>query len=239
MKVQAEVAGRSAVSLSGNAVVPDAINGWLMGDWLSLPIRAGPADVRVVSCSLHPIGGLALDLVGNPCLSAGQTRSIAMRVRQATPINFETINCLVRLQVEEDGKRHSLSWIIPIFHRNSQLPGGRCRITFASPSSPLSGSPASVSYATIITHRPISDAESNLSLPPVILALHGAGVDAGNAEWMSVIPEREGGWAVLPTGRNEWGEDWHGGSMADAWAARDVLPVLAAKLGYLVSEKTL
>jgi len=73
----------------------------------------------------------------------------------------------------------------------------------------------------------------------VILALHGAGLDIENPLWIGGMPSRPGGWAVLPTRKNEWGEDWHGGSMADAWAARDALPGLIQRLGVTVSGETL
>jgi hypothetical protein len=76
--------------------------------------------------------------------------------------------------------------------------------------------------------------------PPVLLALHGAGVDVRNTFWADAIPDRPGGWAVLPQGKTEWGEDWHGGSMDDAWAGRDALSVLVqSKLGMKLSNETM
>lgn len=73
---------------------------------------------------------------------------------------------------------------------------------------------------------------------PVILALHGAGVDVKDSEWGERMPEVPGAWAVLPIGKNEWGEDWHGGSMEDAWAARAAAAVLLRKIDITLSDET-
>jgi pimeloyl-ACP methyl ester carboxylesterase len=72
-----------------------------------------------------------------------------------------------------------------------------------------------------------------------MLALHGAGVDVSTPFWAVAMPKVEGMWAVLPTGKNEWGEDWHGGSMDDAWAARDALPIVLTKIGVEISDQTI
>ncbi|KAI8334605.1 hypothetical protein BC941DRAFT_472538 [Chlamydoabsidia padenii] len=59
---------------------------------------------------------------------------------------------------------------------------------------------------------------------PVILALHGAGVDIGkDSFWTSSIDAQESVWIVFATGRTPWGMDWHGPSMKNAFCALDGL----------------
>ncbi|KAF7725436.1 hypothetical protein EC973_009610 [Apophysomyces ossiformis] len=52
---------------------------------------------------------------------------------------------------------------------------------------------------------------------PIILALHGAGVEASEFFWTSSIKQQEYVWIVFPTGRTPWGYDWHGPSMKNAF----------------------
>ncbi|KAI8071088.1 hypothetical protein BC940DRAFT_295251 [Gongronella butleri] len=58
---------------------------------------------------------------------------------------------------------------------------------------------------------------------PILLALHGAGVDAGSNFWTAAIAQQEQSWIVFPTGRTPWGYDWHGASMKNAFKAIDGL----------------
>ena len=102
---------------------------------------------------------------------------------------------------------------------------------------PESDYPAQVSHAMIVP--PLQSNLEHVSLPPVILATHGAGVDAESSFWTDSMPIRADGWAVLPTGKTEWGEDWHGGSMDDAWAARHALDRIVGMLGIKISDQTL
>jgi hypothetical protein len=108
---------------------------------------------------------------------------------------------------------------LPIVH----LDNPRCthfRYTFvaAEDDGLLQHTPALVSHAVAIP--PLCH---SIEPQATILALHGAGVDATLQVWIESIPRRRHGWAILPTGRTSWGEDWHGGSMDNAWAARFAL----------------
>ncbi|KAH9817177.1 hypothetical protein DFH28DRAFT_1081408 [Melampsora americana] len=48
---------------------------------------------------------------------------------------------------------------------------------------------------------------------PLLVALHGAGVEASDQFWISSIVQRTTEWIVFPTGRTSWGWDWHGPSL--------------------------
>lgn len=239
MKVQAEVDERIARPIRGLTVVPDVMDGWFMGDWLSLELRAGVDDAEVLSILDTAIEGFEVS-ISPAVLRAGQLRSIAVRIDQTAPIDPAINKIELTMSVQYGRWPRDLHWQVNVRQRfSTDKATVPCTMTFASPSAPKSGPPASISYATLILPNSINSAREDLTLPPVILALHGAGVDASSVFWSDAIPKRITGWAVLPTGRTEWGEDWHGGSMSDAWAARDALPAIAERMGCRVSSDTL
>lgn len=63
---------------------------------------------------------------------------------------------------------------------------------------------------------------------PVVLALHGAGVEASNPFWTESYQQRENAWVLYPTGRTSWGFDWHGPSHRNVEYALDALHVFAS-----------
>ncbi|ORZ23581.1 hypothetical protein BCR42DRAFT_405061 [Absidia repens] len=77
-----------------------------------------------------------------------------------------------------------------------------------------------VQYAKAKRPRTL-DANEN---KPIILALHGAGVDVmKDSFWTNSIDTQESVWVVFPTGRTPWGMDWHGPSMKNAFCSLDGL----------------
>jgi len=58
---------------------------------------------------------------------------------------------------------------------------------------------------------------------PVILALHGAGVDAASPFWIGAFNVQQTKWILFPTGRRPWGYDWHGPSMLNAFKSLEFL----------------
>ncbi|KAI8619925.1 hypothetical protein BC830DRAFT_1101631 [Chytriomyces sp. MP71] len=58
---------------------------------------------------------------------------------------------------------------------------------------------------------------------PVILALHGAGVEASNPFWTEAYKRQDYAWVLFPTGRTPWGFDWHGPSNLNVEAALHTL----------------
>lgn len=231
--------------LYGGGVVPDVVDGWLMGEWMSVGVRASAgleADARVSLAGKIDQGALELELElegGDTRLVPGQTRPLAIRVKQLGQLGRDVKWLRIPLRVRSGRKIVEKTWTIPLRHHDP-VNLSAFKITFASPTLspalPTGTSPALVSYAMVVPPPSLTYAGVR---PHVILATHGAGVDASSPFWTAAIPVRPGGWAVCPTGRNEWGEDWHGGSMADAWSARDALPWVAERLGCEVSDQTL
>ncbi len=57
----------------------------------------------------------------------------------------------------------------------------------------------------------------------VILALHGAGVDAGSPFWVGAFNVQQDKWILYPTGRRPWGYDWHGPSVLNVFKSLEIL----------------
>jgi hypothetical protein len=231
--------------VEGLRVVPDIFEGQLMGDWISVPIRLGARAeevVKVVDVDLEGKMGelVQVKLVGGPIdIYPGQIRPIPIRLHQSSDVQAHDGSSLqITFHLEYLGRRHLLHWTYDLKHIPSN-PSTPFTITFASPldSSSEGHEPSLISYAAVVP--PNMSLSPNDSEPPVLLGLHGAGVDVENPFWAKAIPAVPGMWAVLPTGKNEWGEDWHGGSMGDVWAARAALSGLLGRVGQKTSDQTL
>ncbi|KAJ3335015.1 hypothetical protein HDU93_006801 [Gonapodya sp. JEL0774] len=82
----------------------------------------------------------------------------------------------------------------------------------------------SIHYAAV---RPPTSPESCASQGcPVLLSLHGAGVDSASWAWTSSYRSQPRAWVVLPTGRRKYGFDWEGVGYGNAWAAVEALKTL-------------
>ncbi|KAJ3283781.1 hypothetical protein HDU79_008768 [Rhizoclosmatium sp. JEL0117] len=73
---------------------------------------------------------------------------------------------------------------------------------------------------------------------PVILALHGAGVEAESPFWTEAYKRQDYAWILFPTGRTPWGFDWHGPSFLNVESALHALshlhgvpPLIAETIG--------
>jgi hypothetical protein len=228
----------SAVVLEhGVDVVPDVREGYLLGQWLSVGIRVPPGsgggkgfvDVALLG------GAPGVQVSGFGRVHAGQKRALPLKIAQTAPLPDSQE--VLYLTLTTGNQKVDIQ--LPL--RRSKAAAS---FTFASPEG--ADPPALVSRATLIppsdspdvTPDTTSVTDKEKELPPVLLALHGAGVDAAADFWIDAIPRIPRTWAILPTGRNEWAEDWHGGSAADVWAARNALPTVLAPLGLEVSAET-
>ncbi|KAJ3120897.1 hypothetical protein HK098_004132 [Nowakowskiella sp. JEL0407] len=61
---------------------------------------------------------------------------------------------------------------------------------------------------------------------PIILALHGSGVEADSDFWLEAYNRHDQAWILYPTGRTTWGFDWHGPSYMNIQEALDALSEL-------------
>lgn len=237
--------------VSGLRVVPDVVDRRTMGDWISVPLRIkdgleGPVVLNGAEGLVQGCGGdPAVKLVEPGIkLHPGQTRPIAFWIIQIPEMDDYSDDghlpsIQVKFDLEHKGHRFQLVWRHQ-FKQHEMFKRKPFLMTFSSPSgidwndrSP----PALVSSAVLVPPRERAVDYGNV--PPVILGLHGAGVDVESTFWQSAFPDYPGLWAILPTGKNEWGEDWHGGSMTDAWAARSVALEVGVRVGIGLQDTTL
>ncbi|KAL7421865.1 hypothetical protein Q5752_003636 [Cryptotrichosporon argae] len=226
LEVRAEVDGGPPVSIQAGAVGPDAVDGRIMGEWIGVPVRAlVPATVDIV-----PGGDVVEVLPGHTVsLAPAQVRVIAVRINQRRRVEPGKA-ITIKLAVSLASGAHTDALVFVYTPKHVELERAEpFQITFASPPQPLSdaSSPASVARATVV---PPSPGAASTRPRPVLLALHGAGVDPAAAAWTAALPTAHT-WAVLANGKNEWGEDWHGASMAESWAAREAFDRVVSALG--------
>lgn len=217
-------AGAPTTLLPGLGVFPDAVDGWLAGGWASVPVRAG-AKPLVLDFDAEVAPGLRLATVKAVHVEPYQTRPVALQIKQAKPLPADVKQLKLALG--------SFPWAIDVTHV-SIADTKSFRLTFASPAPEPRQPPALVSLAVVAPPSKPYDPPTF----PVFLALHGAGVFNEEPGWIGEMPSVPLSWVILPSGRNEWGEDWHGGSMADVWAARDALAPALAPIGVTVSDET-
>lgn len=241
LEIEADRGERIEV-VRGLNIVPDAVDHRLMGRYIGIALRVPAGSIAVtIDTITDERGVLAVEVVEPTRISPGQTRVVAAKVdsRQRLPTSVSHLRLAISFSNPSRSEKWTLVHSLPLRHfTRLERP---FRMTFASPATLDEGQPAQIGYAMVIP--PLRSHLQNHSVDartiPVILSLHGAGVDVESDECVNAIPSI-GGWAVLPTGKNEWGEDWHGASMADAWAARDALHDVVAELrSSSVSDKTM
>ncbi|KAL1923835.1 uncharacterized protein VTP21DRAFT_8815 [Calcarisporiella thermophila] len=61
--------------------------------------------------------------------------------------------------------------------------------------------------------------QPSVSTSPILVALHGAGVEASMPFWTSAYRQQKNMWVLQPTGRTPWGFDWGGASRVNVLRA--------------------
>jgi predicted esterase len=220
-------------------VVPDIVDGWAMGDWLSLDIGAGcDSGVTTVTDVTQPKDTLVhLRLLQPVVIQSNQGRVVPLKLEQRGPLHHSVTQLTVTLAIKRENVQDTAKVDIQLPVRHIKIgDGSPFHFTFASPAPVGDHVPALVSGCTMLP--PSSKGDKQQQLPPVLLALHGAGVDYRSEGWIEAMPRIPGMWAILPSGRNEWGGDWHGGSLLDVWAVRDALNPVLQRAGIEVSRET-
>ena len=238
MKIQVQRDDGNVQLLDGLSQVPNVVEGWLMGSWIAVAVRVSATGHDIEVQGIGATAGLMLESRGVTRIAAGQTRMVAMRISQSQPLKHDQTSVRVDLSHKdiETGQEAKLEWDVPMDRKDRDEV---FRITFASPLEPAHGPPTLVSYAMIVP--PVLDERTDSATYdlPVTLLLHGAAVWPENDLFTANVPKNQA-WTVCPMGRTEWGEDWRGGSMADAWAARQTFGLLMQdKIEVKVSDQTL
>lgn len=190
----------------------------LASPWASIVLRNdGEQDVYIV----------AVDATHNACIAELVSKEdIRIVPGQSRPVAFK-IGCArldwrIRLDVKYRGAgKHQLEILTVKADPVHRAPGQAHKVTFLHPA-------GAVSYAMV---RPPSSKAVDLhrkdNALPIMLGLHGAGVEA---EWDDVrnslepLPDLPA-WVVFPTGGTPWsGDDWHTWGLADVEAAIAMIP---------------
>jgi pimeloyl-ACP methyl ester carboxylesterase len=155
---------------------------------------------------------------------AGQTRPVAINITLPSQnisaigydITYRAINStkLSTLQVSQDLSHVSM-------YKSHKL-------TFLHPG-------GVVSYAMIRPPAKNATCRSGQTKLPVLLSLHGAGVEADNPSATGVLDPVSDlcAWVLFPTGVTAWsGDDWHNWGFQDVEAAIEAIPAWIEKVGW-------
>ncbi|GAO46412.1 alpha/beta-hydrolase [Saitoella complicata NRRL Y-17804] len=208
------VAGGVVVEERG-IVTPDVVEGRSAGEWVSVGVRnEGEEWVDVVDAHIQdahePIGITFEDV--SVSLAPGQIRPIKFRVRAVGAFELQELPINITVHHRTTGLASYLVHSVPLTVRPSVH--SPHKFTYLHPSN-------IVSYSIL---RPPSlqvQQTSNCSILPVVVSLHGAGVEASSPMWTQAyddLPDLPG-WLVMPAGVTSWGDDWHRWSFGDAEAA--------------------
>jgi len=135
-------------------------------------------------------------------LAAGQSRPLKVRITDF-PTNTTNIPLLIQYRVEGGGsgiEHISTSLAFPVT-KSIYSPH---IFTYLHPS-------GIVSYATLHPPSPNATCHSPQTDPPILLSLHGAGVDVHSGPAQDVYAKLPGlcAWLLLPQGVTLWsGDDW-------------------------------
>lgn len=147
-------------------------------------------------------------------IGPGQSRPIALRLE---PVGYHVIpNFNLTCKLELTASNDSVQYLSVPVHLSSKSKREPLKITFPHPS-------GVVSYAIM---RPPQPTNSTRSLP-VLLNLHGAGVEADSQQARHQLDGAGeiDAWILFPTGMTPWaGDDWHTWGTADVKAAIEAIP---------------
>ncbi|CAO2648622.1 Nn.00g078890.m01.CDS01 [Neocucurbitaria sp. VM-36] len=209
-------------------LMPDVVDGRLATKVASVFLRNSGAD-SIEIISVQPSNASDVSSSGynssiNVIVSAGQTRPISFNISLpahnvssvAYNITYKTIN----------GTQHSTLQVSQsLNHVSSYQPH---KITFFHPG-------GMVSYAMLRPPAKNATCHSDQKSLPVLLALHGAGLEADNPMVTGALDPVSDlcAWVLFPTGVTPWsGDDWHNWGFADVEAAVNAIPTWIENVGW-------
>ncbi|CAK4032670.1 hypothetical protein DOTSEDRAFT_69726 [Lecanosticta acicola] len=212
-------------------VVHPPRSGVLISDYIGTDqdaILASPhASVILRNDGMHDITVHAVDVNHNQCFSKLTSDGVSLVPGQSRPVGFR-IECVsppppyptVELRYTVDGSDgiQSLALAAEPELRTIQEPH---KVTFLNAA-------GGTSYAMLRppSRKALRTVEHDKPLP-VILVLHGAGVEAESESMrhtLDALPD-VAAWTLFPTGGTSWsGDDWHAWGFADVEAAVAMIP---------------
>ncbi|KIW57973.1 hypothetical protein PV05_02527 [Exophiala xenobiotica] len=230
--LRAEVAAEPIEVVHDSILLPDVVRDQFVTRYASVVVRSQANSWINISGIFVNFSGKQLAVMDRWVLLApGQSRPLKMEFdfpRVLTKTITFTLNYALAGQ-----RLHSIAFEAQLSHTD---PSSLQKMTFLHTS-------GAVSYATLRPPPMGLSIERNM---PVLLNLHGAGVDADGdlARHMFDDTPELPAWILTPTGMTPWsGDDWHTWGFADAQAAVSAIPNWINSTGWegpgLYSDKTL
>ncbi|KAH9946364.1 uncharacterized protein BXZ73DRAFT_37690 [Epithele typhae] len=197
-------------------VACDFVGGWAFGEALGIGLQSKHGwwtvvDVVSTDAISEVCCVILLSLSEQMQIAPTQTRIVPLQISQTGPLSLDHLDFSLKLK-SKDGKDAVVAVTIPI----------RQYEAWTLPAVRTGGIKASYLYASSMPTAFLvaPPEEPNVDGPqPPILALHGAGLDVFEWDfWIKALPRERHGWVIAPTGRTEWGLDWHGPSTKEAWS---------------------
>ncbi|MCJ1307237.1 hypothetical protein MMC25_000883 [Agyrium rufum] len=208
-------------------IVPELVEGKLASSCVSIPLRNTGADWLYVSDVTSGQGNVSITThqILPLGIAPGQTRSLAAQVeRTVGPENSLSILLWYHSVGDQAGPHQSISISL-----KSRKTHETSRFTFLHPSGVCSYAVLQPPSSKALSHLPSSKAL------PVLVNLHGAGVEADSEEIrrsFNEVPDLPA-WTLFPTGGTPWsGDDWHTWGFADFQAAIAAIPTWIQKSGW-------
>lgn len=209
----------------GHVVISDYVH---FGDASSAILASPHGSVVMRNDALEPLVVSGIKATHNACVAEldgevrlvfGQTRPVAFRVKCLGPsAGFYRMDFDFEYHFEAEQERRVLRCVADPQVHSIYDPH---KVTFLHPG-------GVVSYAIL---RPPSRNASNVvqgtQALPIVLGLHGAGLEAGSDLVRHALdPVADlGAWVLFPTGGTPWsGDDWHSWGFADVEAAIAMIP---------------
>ena len=207
--LRVQLASRALEIVLDSIVLPDVINRRLCSSYGSIVVRnQAHTSLTIVQLIAHIDGDIIGTMYQQVRVAAGQSRPLKLLFdgihELGNSLDFE-----LKYSVDGAGPEE-ISFTAPLNHAGST---DLQKITFVHPS-------GVVSYATL--RPPPVTAVIDQPPIPVLLNLHGAGVEAGASLARHMFNDAHdlSAWILTPTGMSPWSsDDWHTWAFADAKAA--------------------
>jgi len=198
-----DIMNSSYVSVEDN-ILPDIVEGDLASPYFSLSMLNTMSNPIEVVVQFAPNQGIQVISQERPTIYPGQTAPInfqAQLMNGTLACRNPTINFTLLVQIRLSPFQRVLSLNCKNFGET---------FTFTFPDSDLS-----IQFAAATP--PAHPCPNNNHGCPVLLTLHGAGVVANSVFWTQAYRRQNGTWILFPTNRRNFGWDWQGPGLVNAF----------------------
>lgn len=195
-------------------LIPDLVDGWLFSEgFIGLGFMCGNqswelASIESTTKAFHAGSWLPVQVR----LAPGQARVLVFTLHQIERYTGDSVSLLIRFRDSRGGAPSlELDITIPMVQKPAWTVDSEYvyKGTYL-----LAGTP------TYYMAKPPIKCDPQA---PVVVALHGAGVEADHPVWTSSVRRQSSSWVVFPTGGTPWGLDWHGISAKSATSSLQAL----------------